>query len=58
MLPLGSVVDFGSTTVHQLDRAYRVLQADGTLGMSLTQVSIRNNEALILIPETMTGIED
>ncbi len=57
MLPDGSVDDNRSTTVHQLDRGYRVLQADGTLGLSVTEVSIRNNEAMILIPDVTTGVD-
>ena len=58
MLPIGSVVDDRSTTVHPLDRAYRVLSANGTLGVRVTEARIRNNDALILIPEVTTGIDD
>ena len=57
MLPSGSVVDDRSTTTHALDRPYRPLQADGTLGAFITEARLRNNEALILIPEVPTGIE-
>jgi hypothetical protein len=56
MLPLGSVDDSRSTTVHALGGSYRPLLADGTLGAPVTQASIRNNEALILIPQTVTGV--
>ncbi|HKW13900.1 MAG TPA: hypothetical protein VJS69_05385 [Candidatus Krumholzibacteria bacterium] len=56
MLPEGSVDDARSITVHPLGGSYRPLNADGTLGAPVTQASIRNNEALILIPETVTGI--
>jgi hypothetical protein len=58
MLPMGSVIDDRSTTVHPLDRAYRVLSANGTLGVRVTEARIRNNDALILIPEVTTGIDD
>jgi hypothetical protein len=58
MLPLGSVDDNRSITTHQLTQSYRPLNADGTLGAPITVASIRNNEALILIPEVPTGIED
>jgi len=58
MLPDGSVVDDRSYTTHPLPRGYRPLRQDGTLGAVITQVRIRNNEALILIPEIQTGIED
>jgi hypothetical protein len=54
MLPIGSVIDDRSTTVHPLDRAYRVLSANGTLGVRVTEARIRNNDALILIPEVTT----
>ncbi len=57
MLPLGSVVDDRSFTTHQLPGPYRVLEADGTLGLIVTEARLRNNEALILIPETMTGVD-
>jgi len=50
LLPAGSTVDNSSITTHALDGTYGVLQADGFLGPSVTQASIRNNEALILIP--------
>ena len=50
LLPEGSVVDDRSITTHPLDRAYALLQADGTLGAVVTEATIRNNEGLILIP--------
>jgi hypothetical protein len=50
LLPEGSVVDDRSMTVHPLDGTYAVLQADGTLGPTVTEASLRNNEAEILIP--------
>ncbi|UCG51620.1 MAG: hypothetical protein JSW58_15770 [Candidatus Latescibacterota bacterium] len=50
MLPLGSVVDERSATVHQLDRSYTVLEADGTTSQEpVTEISIRNNEGIILV---------
>jgi hypothetical protein len=49
MLPDGSVTDDRSITAHALDGTYAVLQADGTLGPAVTQATIRNNEALILV---------
>ena len=56
MLPLGSVDDSRSTTVHPLGGSYRPLRADGTLGTPITHAAIRNNEALILVPDVMTGV--
>jgi hypothetical protein len=50
MLPAGSTVDNSSITTHALGGNYGVLQADGLIGPIVTQASIRNNEALILIP--------
>ncbi len=50
MLPAGSTVDNTSITTHDLGGSYGVLQADGLIGPTVTQASIRNNEALILIP--------
>jgi hypothetical protein len=50
LLPAGSNIDNSSITVHALDGSYGVLQADGLVGPTVTQASIRNNEALILIP--------
>jgi len=50
MLPDGSVTDDRSITTHALDGSYVVLEADGSLGPVVTQASLRNNEALILIP--------
>jgi hypothetical protein len=58
MLPLGSVEDNRSITTHQLTAGYRQLQADGTLGGLITVATLRNNEALILIPEVPTGVGD
>lgn len=57
MLPMGSVDDSRSTTVHQLGGTYRPLRADGTLGSPVTQAAIRNNEALILVPDVTTGVQ-
>jgi hypothetical protein len=50
MLPEGSVTDDRSITTHALGATYLPLQADGTLAAGVTQATIRNNEALILIP--------
>ena len=51
LLPAGSSVADNSITVHQLGGTYGVLQADGLIDPTpITQASIRNNEALILIP--------
>lgn len=49
MLPAGSVIDDRSATRHQLDGPYAVLRGDGTLGNVISEVTIRNNEGLILI---------
>lgn len=50
MLPRGSVVDDRSITIHALDRPYKVLRSDGTLGTdTVTSVSLRNNEGVILV---------
>ncbi len=57
MLPEGSVEDTRSVTVHPLGGPYRVLQADGNLGVTVTEARIRNNEALILVPQTVTGTD-
>ena len=57
MLPDGSVVDDRSITTHPLPGAFRPLRQDGTLGNITTEARIRNNEALILIPEVHTGID-
>jgi hypothetical protein len=56
MLPEGSTDDNRSLTVHPLGGSYRPLGADGTLGGVVTEARLRNNEALILIPEAVTGI--
>lgn len=39
-----------SATVHQLDREYRKLSADGSLGPVTRTVSLRNGEGAILVP--------
>jgi hypothetical protein len=50
MLPVGSVVDDRSATVHELDRAYNKLLGDGSVSVdSYFSVSLRNNEAVILV---------
>ena len=50
MLPIGSVVDDQSATVHELGRPYRILRADGSVSdETVTSVSIRNNEGVILV---------
>ena len=56
MMPEGSTDDSRSLTVHPLGGSYRPLGADGTLGGVVTEARLRNNEALILIPEAVTGI--
>ncbi|MBX7104766.1 MAG: hypothetical protein K1X57_11840 [Gemmataceae bacterium] len=45
----GTLADNTATT-HQLSRAYRVLNADGTLGATVTSITLRNGEGAILIP--------
>jgi len=49
MLPAGSVVDDRSITVHTLDQPMAPLRADGTPGQIVSEVSIRNNEGIILV---------
>jgi hypothetical protein len=49
LLPAGSTTDDSSITTHTLDGTYMPLNVDGTVGAPTTQVSIRNNESLILI---------
>jgi len=50
MLPIGSVVDDQSVTVHPLDQPYRILRADGTASVEIvTSISLRNNEGVILV---------
>ena len=49
MLPAGSVVDDRSITVHPLGGFYMPVLADGNVGAPIDSVSIRNNEALILL---------
>ncbi len=51
LLPAGSTADNSSITTHPLGGNYGVLQADGLVGATITEASIRNNEALILIPQ-------
>ena len=42
-------LDNVTATTHVLDQAYRVLKPDGTLGATVTQVSLRNGEGVVLI---------
>lgn len=56
MLPEGSVDDDRSITIHPLGGSYRPLEANGTLGVSVTEARLRNNEALILISDAPTGV--
>ncbi len=49
MMPEGSTTDDRSITTHPLDGPYYLLQADGSLGPLVTEATLRNNEALILI---------
>jgi len=50
LMPIGSVVDEQSATVHALDGPYRILNADGTTSTEIvTSVSLRNNEGVILV---------
>jgi len=49
LLPEGSTTDDTSKTPVTLDGTYMQLNVDGTVGAPVTQVDIRNNEALILI---------
>jgi hypothetical protein len=49
LLPAGSTTDDTSITTHALDGSYAPLNVDGTIGAPVTQATIRNNEALILI---------
>jgi hypothetical protein len=44
----GTLADNTATT-HQLNGNYRLLQADGTLGPVVTQVTLRNGEGAILV---------
>jgi hypothetical protein len=44
----GTTAD-NTATVHDLGGTYRPLQADGTLGAAVTQISLRNGEGAILI---------
>ena len=38
-----------TATTHQLGGAYRVVNADGTLGPVVTRVTLRNGEGVVLI---------
>jgi hypothetical protein len=50
-LSAGSTVTNANTaTTHTLDRAYRPLNADGTLGTAITQITLSNGEGAVLIP--------
>lgn len=42
-------LDNGTATTHNLGGRYRVLNADGTLGPVVTQVTLRNGEGTVLI---------
>ena len=44
----GTIAD-PTATVHQLGAAYRILQADGTLGATVTSITLRNAEGVVLI---------
>ena len=48
--PYNSTMFDASVTVHQLDQTYTPLNSDGTLGSPINSISLRNNEAAILIP--------
>lgn len=49
MLPEGSVVNDYSITVHPLNGTYLPLLDDGTTGPPVTEATLRNNEAMILV---------
>jgi hypothetical protein len=49
LLPAGSTTDDFSATQVDLGGTYMLLNVDGTVGPPVTQTTIRNNEALILI---------
>jgi hypothetical protein len=49
-LGIAGTTDDRTATVHQLGRAYRPLQADGTLGAAITSIRLRNGEGAILVP--------
>ena len=49
LLPDGSVVDDRSLTTHTLDEPLALLRPDGTPGQIVSEVSIRNNEGVILV---------
>jgi hypothetical protein len=40
----------GTATTHLLDGRYRQLQADGSLGLPTSTVTLRNGEGAILVP--------
>lgn len=48
----GSTTGDDTATVHNMPGRFKPLNADGTLGDSITQVSLRNAEGAILIKET------
>jgi len=43
----GTIAD-NTATVHQLNGLYRVVNADGTLGPAIRQISLRNGEGVVL----------
>lgn len=50
LMPVGSNTGSLSATTVDLGGSYMLLNVDGTVGAPVTQTTIRNNEALILIP--------
>jgi len=50
LMPVGSNTGVLSATSVDLGGSYMLLNVDGTVGAPVTQTTIRNNEALILIP--------
>ena len=42
-------LDDATATTHSLDQPYRILNPDGTLGATVTQVTLRNGEGVVLI---------
>ncbi len=44
----GTTAD-NTVTIHTLDGKYRPLQADGTLGLPITKIALRNGEGAILV---------
>jgi hypothetical protein len=51
MLPNGSTTDDTSVTHHDLGGSYRIVQADGSLGLVTTTASLRNNEGVIYVAQ-------